>query len=456
MSSLRITIGGVRGIVGESLTPDLIVRYSQALATYLEGGKILMSRDTRCSGEMVANCALSGLIAAGCQVVDLGICPTPALQLAVRSSDAVGGLAITAGHNPAGWNALKSVREDGIFFNAQQASELLEIYHQGEFLKSGWRTLRAVAHDAQAGDRHIEAICEQVDADVIRMAGLRVAVDCVNGACSAYAPRLLELLGVDVVAMNTETSLAFPHPPEPSRENMSQLKALVLAAGADVGFAFDADGDRLGIVCGGAGMVPGEEMTLCLAEEMVLRRGDEGPVVTNLSTTQAVDDIAAKYGRRVIRTHIGQAYIGVAASNYGAAIAGEGSGGVVFPKLHCAHDSMAAMAHILELICTSGQSAEELVSAVPEYHMSKTTLQCPIETAFSILDDLRESGAPAWATYTDLQDGIKYGNAEQWVHVRVSATEPLIRVITEARDLQTADMLSRQYGTHVRHMMGAG
>ena len=250
MSSLRITIGGVRGIVGESLTPDLIVRYSQALGTWLEGGKVLVSRDTRNSGEMVRNCAETGLIAAGCEAIDLGICTTAALQLAVKRTDASGGLAITAGHNPERWNALKSVREDGIFLNRAQASELLDIYHQGEFTRATWDQLVAVGSDGTAGQRHIEAVCDELDVDVIQQSGLRVAVDCANGACSEYAPRLLKMLGLDVVAMNTETNLPFPHPPEPTRQNLSQLRALTTAAQADVGFAFDADGDRLGLVCG--------------------------------------------------------------------------------------------------------------------------------------------------------------------------------------------------------------
>ena len=452
MSSLRITIGGVRGIVGESLTPDLIVRYSSALATYLEGGEVLVSRDTRRSGEMVLNCALTGLIAAGCQVTDLGICPTASLQLAVRESDAVGGLALTAGHNPEEWNALKSVRGDGMFLNPAEAADLLDIYHQGEFIKATWDFLQPIRTDENAADRHLEAICEQVDAQAISQSGLRVAVDCANGACSQCAPRLLEQLGLDVVAMNTEMTQPFPRSPEPSRHNLGQLQALTTAAGADVGFAFDADGDRLAVVCAD-GSAAGEEMTLCLAAEMIFRRGDPGPVVTNLSTTQAVDDVARRHGRDTIRVHIGQAYIAEGTRNYSAAIAGEGSGGVVFPRLHYAHDSMAAMAHILELIAASGKPVAELVSEIPAYHMCKETIACAVEMAFSVLEGLRRQGKPEWAEYEDLTDGIKYGHPDQWVHIRVSATEPLIRVITEAREPRQAEVLAEHYTNEVRILM---
>lgn len=452
MSTLRITIGGVRGIVGETLTPDLIVRYSHALGTWLDGGMVLVSRDTRGSGEMVLNCTLTGLIAAGCQVVDLGICTTAALQLAVKQSDAVGGLAITAGHNVESWNALKSVRSDGMFLNPAQAAELLDIYHQGEFLKAQWDGLRPVESDAEAGRRHLEAVCEQLDVDIISGSGLRVAVDCANGACSAYAPRLLEILGLETVAMNTEVELPFPHPPEPSRANLSQLRALTRAAGADIGFAFDADGDRLGMVCHD-GEAPGEEMTLCLAVEMILSRGDPGPVVTNLSTTQAVEDIARKHGREVIRTPIGQAHIAEAAANHGAAVAGEGSGGVVFPRINYAHDSLASMGHLLEFISRSGKTLAELVAQVPVYHMVKQLVECPTERAFSVLETLRRQGRPSGIEYEDLQDGIKYGTGDRWVHIRVSMTEPVIRIIAEARRPEVAEDLARHYVGEVRRRM---
>ena len=381
MSSLRITIGGVRGIVGESLTPDLIVRYSQALGTYVRVARC-WSRDTRKSGEMVAGCVLTGLIGTGCEVVDLGICPTAALQLAVRDSDASGGLAVTAGHNPEGWNALKSVRSDGMFLNPAQASELLDIYHQGEFTKATWDQLHPVTADSQAKRRHIDAICAQLDCDAIARTRLRVAIDCANGATSRSAPVLLELLGLDVVALNTEIGAPFPHPPEPSAHNLAQLRALTAAAGADVGFAFDADGDRLGVVCGD-GSTPGEEATVCLAAEAVLRRGDEGPVVTNLSTTRALDDVAARYGREVIHTAIGQAYIAEAAANHGAAVAGEGSGGVVFPRINYAHDSLAAMGYILQLMADSGQALRELAEQLPVYSMAKMQIACPVASSYS-------------------------------------------------------------------------
>jgi phosphomannomutase len=454
MSSLRITIGGARGIIGESLTPDLIVNYSQAFGTYLEGGQVLVSRDTRPSGEMVRRCVLAGLMAAGCEVIDLGICPTAALQLAVRDSAAAGGMAITAGHNAIAWNALKTVRHDGIFLNRAQAEELLDIYHQREFHKATWDQLWPCGTDAQAGQRHLQAILAQLDQEAIRARSFLVAVDCVNGACSGFAPALLQQLGCRVVEMNVDPTLPFPHKPEPAAENLSQLQALVRASGADAGFCFDADGDRLGVVCNG-GVAPGEEMTICLAAEMILSRGDAGPVVTNLCTTQTLDDLAAAHGgHAVIRTGIGQAYISEQSLNTRACVGGEGSGGCLFPRLNHANDSLAAMGHILELMARR-DSLSGIIAGIPQYAMVKASVPCPTHHAFSALEEIRANGAPAWAdsALTDLSDGIKYQAEKRWVYVRVSATEPLIRVISEAPTVDEARKLTEGFVTAVRRLV---
>ena len=454
MSSLRITIGGARGIVGESLTPDLLVSYSHAFGTYVSGGRVLISRDTRPSGEMVRRCVLAGLQAAGCEVVDLGICPTAALQLAVGQSDAAGGMAITAGHNDIGWNALKTVRHDGIFLNRAQAEELLDIYHQREFLKASWDQLHPAREDTEAGNRHLEAVAGQVDVAAIRDRALVVAVDCVNGACSRYAPLLLGQLGCRFVEMNVDPTLPFPHKPDPSPANLSQLQALVKASGADAGFCFDADGDRLGIVCEN-GHLPGEEMTICLAAEMILSRGDEGPVVTNLCTTQGLDDLAQSHGHRpVIHTGIGQAYISEAALNNAACVGGEGSGGCLFPRLNYANDSLATMAHVLELMARRGRLSG-IVNALPQYTMTKASLPCPAQFAFSALEALREEGEPDWAdpAQTDLTDGTRYQGDRCWAYVRVSATEPLIRVISEAPEAEQSKAMTDKLLTTIRQII---
>ncbi len=453
MRALKLSVAGVRGIVGQTLTPQLLVNFGQAFGTYVQSGSVLVSRDTRNSGKMVAPTVIAGLMGTGCEVTDLGICPTAALQLAVKHSEAAGGIAITAGHNDASWNALKFIRSDGIFLNPRQSEELLDIYHQGEYVKATWDQLQPLKSAPEAAGRHLEAVLSEVDAPKIAAAGLKVAVDCANGACSAYSPSLLESLGCEVVAINTEPHLPFPHPPEPSRVNLSQLRALVRAAQADIGFAHDADGDRLGVV-GADGEAPGEEMTMCLCSEMILRRGDPGPVVTTLSTTMAVRDIARRYRRQLYLTPIGQAYITESAFNYKAAIAGEGSGGVVFPRLNYAHDSMAAMAHILELLAGLEVSLGPFISEnIPRYVMCKEQVACPTEKAYSVLEGIRAQDLPDWAPTQDLRDGVKIMAEDRWVHVRVSQTEPLIRIIAEAQDELITAGLIREYVSRVRRLL---
>jgi len=449
---LKITIAGVRGVVGETLTPELLVNFSQAFGTYAGPGKVLVSRDTRVSGRMVEPCVCSGLTATGCEVVRLGVCPTAALQLAVRQSGAVGGIAITAGHNDARWNALKFCREDGIYLNAKQAEELLNVYHQKEFTKAAWDELPPVGRDDFAGERHLAAIREQVDVEAIRAAGLKIAVDCANGACAQFTPGFLEGLGCEVVAINDDPELPFPHEPLPTPPNLSQLRALVAAAKADAGFAHDADGDRLGIVTE-AGEAPGEEYTLCLAAEMVLGRGDSGPVVTNLSTTMAIDGIARKYGRELIRAGVGQVFIAESALNYEAAIAGEGSGGIVFPRINYAHDSIAALAHILNLMAERGEPISRLIAAVPKYAIVKREIVCPPQRAYTVLEELRRGLDVPWASEINLDDGIKLIGSDRWVHIRVSMTEPRIRVIAEAAAQGLAMDLADDYVRLVERKM---
>ena len=444
---LKITIAGVRGVVGETLTPRVLVNFSQAFGTYVGAGRVLVSRDTRASGRMVQPCVSSGLTATGCKVVDLGVCPTPALQLAVRQSDAVGGIAITAGHNDAQWNALKFCREDGIYLNPKEAEELLNVYHQMEFTGAPWDQLQRVGRDESAGERHLDAIRENVDVEAIRAANLTIAIDCTNGACSAFTPGFLEGLGCKVVAINDDPELPFPHEPRPTPPNLSQLRALVAAAGADAGFAHDADGDRLGIVTE-QGEAPGEEYTLCLAAEMILGRGDEGPVVTNLSSTMAVDAIASRYGREVVRTGVGQVFISEGALNYGASVAGEGSGGVLFPRINYAHDSIASLAHIIHLMVERDRPLSELVKDIPRYTIVKRDVPCPSQRAYSVIEELRRDIDAPWANEVNVEDGVKLIGDDRWVHIRVSMTEPRIRVITEARAgglaIDMADAFVRQ------------
>ncbi|MBM3472451.1 MAG: phosphoglucosamine mutase [Armatimonadetes bacterium] len=451
MASLKISITGVRGIVGETLDPRLLTNFAQAFGTLVGPATVLISRDTRPSGPMVTSCVAAGLLATGCRVVELGVCPTPAMQWAVKSTEAGGGIAVTAGHNALEWNALKFVRQDGLYLNANQGEELLNILHQGEFHKAPYREVcPAVETEALLPQEHARVLRRHIDAKAIRKAAFTVAVDCCNGACSGFTPGFLGSLGCRVVPINTDTDQPFPHEPAPGPKNLGQLRALVAAAKADVGFAQDADGDRLGVVTE-KGEAPGDELTLCLATEAVLSRGDPGPVVTNVSTTHAVDEVAERHGREVIRTRVGQSFVAEAALSNEAAVAGEGSGGVMFPRINCAHDSLATLAHVLELMAHVGRPLSSIVAELPSIHMVKLTIPCPPAKVSAVVEQIREEAEQGvFGGAIDLEDGVKIIDEGMWVHVRASITEPIIRVISEGPTQQAANDLAERFAWRVR------
>jgi phosphomannomutase len=417
-------------VVGETFTPDLVVGFAQAFGTYLGPGRILVCRDTRPSGPMVASAVAAGLLATGCDVVELGICPTPSLQLAVRWLGADGGISITAGHNPAQWNALKFVRRDGLYLTPGQVEELLDIYHQGRFEKATWDQIRTRVEAGEAISHHLDVLSASFDLDAVRGRRLRVAVDCCNGSCSLLAPRWLATLGCDVLAINDDPSGAFPHTPEPRPDTAVQVRALVKAGRANLGLVHDADGERLGLV-DEAGAALSEELTLALATEIALQHR-VGPVVTNVSTTMAIDRIAARHGATVVRTPVGQAHISEAIVEHGAVIGGEGNGSVAVPRVQASHDSAAATGLLLCHLAETGAPLSALVASLPQLTMIKEHVAIEPNVIFSALQDFRDAVQDEPGASLDLSDGVKVAFSDGWVHVRASNTESMIRVIAEA------------------------
>jgi phosphomannomutase len=441
MKPLKIGISGVRGIVGETFTPELAVSFAQAFATYLSSGRILICRDTRPSGPMVAAAVISGLLASGCDVIDLGVCPTPSLQLAVPWLNAQGGIAITAGHNTTSWNALKFVRADGIYLNATQATELLDIYHQHEFEKVAWEKIRPMVERGDAVDHHIAVLSRSFDVASIRRRAFRVAVDCCNGACSVLAPRWVKELGGQVFAINDDVNAPFPHDPEPRRDTMAQVRAVVKAGGADLGLVLDADGERLGLVDETACILP-EEVTFALAASIRLSRR-AGAVATNVSTSAMVDRIASAYGTPVIRTPVGQAYVSEAVLDRRAVLGGEGNGSVIVPDIQAVADSAAAIGLIMEHLAVMEKPLSALVDPLPRLSMIKSTVPIEPSLIYSALQSFRDRVQDECDGAVDSADGVRIDWPDGWVHVRVSNTESIIRIIAEAehepRALEMAD-----------------
>jgi phosphomannomutase len=361
------------------------------------------------------------------------------MQLAVREFGARGGISITAGHNPTEWNALKFVRADGLYLNATQAEELLDIFHQGEFAKATWDRIATSIERRDAIGHHLDVLQSGFDVAAIRARQLIVAVDCCNGACASLSPRWLAALGCNVLALNDDSAAPFPHQPEPNRATMAQLRAVVKAGRADIGLAHDADGERLGLVTE-TGEILSEELTLTLATMIRLQRRS-GTVVTNVSTTQAIDALARQYNSTVVRTPVGTAYIAEAMLEHQAVLGGEGNGAVAVPEIQPTHDSAAAIGLLLEHLAHSGQTLSQLVAALPQFTMRKRYVPVAPNLLFSVLNDFRKHAETANPDTLDTSDGLKLQWPDRWLHVRASNTESMIRVIAEAAAAAAADAL---------------
>src|SRR5882724_2428433 len=447
--TLKISISGVRGVIGESLTPALLTRFAQAFGTYVGARTIIIGRDPRTSGEMVKQAVIAGLLSSGCHVIDIGMCPVPTVQLLVRHRRAHGGIAITASHNPAEWNALKFIGQGGFFLNTGQARELLDIYHQGEYTRVGGTEMREATEASGANDLHIQTIMEVLGPLPTHKKKLRVVLDACNGAGSLVGPMLLEQLGAEVITINVTPNGSFPRPAEPLAENLEDLGAAVMTHRADVGFAQDMDADRLAIVSEEATAI-GEEYTLLLATLRVLGK-TPGPVVANLSTTSALQEVVRRFDCPLFLSKIGEVNVTEEMQKQSAVIGGEGNGGVIYPRLNFARDSLVGMALILHLLAETGQTITELVNTLPRFAMIKEKLVCPSDKISVVLRMLRHE----YAAYPmDLRDGVKVSLPEGWFLVRGSNTEPIIRVIAEAEREADARALIDRVFSRVRGCIG--
>lgn len=447
--TLKISISGVRGVIGDSLTPAMLARFAQAFGTYAGSGTVVVGRDTRTSGEMVRQAVFSGLLSSGCRVLDVDIVPVPTVQMAVRHRRAHGGIAITASHNPAEWNALKFVGEDGLFLGPGPARELLDIYHQGEYAKVPGADMRAIEQMTDAPAVHQQAILDTLGRLPAGGRRLRVALDSCNGAGSLVTPALLNALGVDVVPIHVTPNGLFPRPAEPLPENLGALCEAVRANGCDVGFAQDMDADRLAVV-DEQGRPIGEELTLVLAAWFVLSR-TPGPVVANLSTTAALDAVGRRFGCAVGRSKIGEANVTERMRADRAVIGGEGNGGVIYPHINFGRDSLVGMALILHLLASTGKRVSELVGELPPYQMIKEKITCPSSRIPDVLRMVKRDFADH---DMDTRDGVKVIVDDGWFLVRGSNTEPIVRVVAETTSHATARALVDDMMTRVRAIVG--
>lgn len=449
VQDLIVSASGIRGVVGRALTPEVAARYGAAFAQFLRrvgeppsDARVVLGRDTRTSGALLADAVAAGLRSGGIAVWDAGVAPTPTLLLAAADDERMAGAAIvTASHNPAEWNGLKLAGADGRFLSPGAGRRVQEIFEAGPS-RAGWDALGGREELAGAVDHHLERILglSLVRPERIAARGFRVAVDCVHGAAAVALPRLLERLGCRVTGLGLAPDGRFPRDPEPTAANLAELGDLVTSEGADLGMAVDPDGDRLALV-DGEGVAVGEDWTLALAVELVLAHRS-GPVVTNLSSSRSIGDAAERAGQPLHRAPVGEAHVARRMAELGAVVGGEGNGGVMLPELHLTRDALLAAALVLQLLAERDASLGELLAAWPRYHISKRKARRPpppLERAYEAL----LANAPAGAE-EDRRDGLRLAWEDgRWVHVRPSGTEPVLRVVAEAPGAAEAERLTR-------------
>ncbi len=448
---LKVGVAGVRGVVGDSFTPQIAAGFAQAFGSFVGQGPVLVGRDTRPSGLMIEYAVVAGLQSVGCKPVLLGIVPTPTLLLMTRHQGARGGIAITASHNAAEWNALKFIDRRGLLLEEPRAQELFDIYHQQEFPLVQEAELPSVATLPYPVEHHFKRIMEYVDHKAIRGRSFRVAVDGVNGVGALYSPFLLsQLLGCEIFPIHDTPSGVFQRDPEPLPQHLGALSEAVVRNRCDIGFAQDPDGDRLAIV-DEQGRPIGEDMTLALAALQVLEAHEKGPVVMNLSASRSVEDVARARGCEVTRTRIGETHVARAMLDQSAVVGGEHNGGVMIPRIHPCRDSFAAMAVVLELMARTGLSVSALRASIPQYVVVRRKLPARPERAPEALRELRRAFS---AHRMNFLDGVFIEFSDAWVHVRRSNTEPVVRVTVEAPARPRAEALADEVEACLRPMLG--
>src|SRR6266853_312039 len=436
--TLMVGVSGIRGIVGKDLTDEVVGRYARAFGRWAKGRKpvVVVGRDARESGPAFERAVVDGLGSVGCAVVKVGLVPTPTVQLAVEHHAAGGGIAITASHNPIEWNALKFIGPDGIFLDGADGARVQELV--GEDGGGGGRTGK-VTTDEGAVERHLDAVLKlpAIDVERIRTRKFTVALDAVRGAGGPVMRALLERLGCEVAGINLETDGRFPRSPEPVPENLGGLATLVTRAGAALGIAVDPDVDRLAIV-DETGTPIGEDYTLAFAVRAVVAgTGETGDrkriVVCNLSTSLVVEDAARDCGAEVVRTPVGEVHVARTIVRLGAAIGGEGNGGVMYPALHVGRDAPVAAALLLTLLARDGRRVSELVGAAPRYAIVKAKAERGTRKGERGLEDVYAALRKRFPEASvDTQDGLRLAWRDRWLHVRPSNTEPIIRFVAEA------------------------
>jgi len=439
--ALMISVSGIRGIFGSHLTPQNIVEFTAAYGTWLDGGTVVVGRDSRVTGQICEDIVCATLQSVGCDVVKAGIVPTPTVAMGVLKHNAKGGLIITASHNPAEWNALKMLNEKSEFLDPEQGKRVIEMTQSKDFEFRKFDSIGSVRYDDDLTSYHIQKTLElpYIDSELIKKQNFKVAVDAVNGAGSKALPALLKALGATIYPLNCEPNGIFPHNPEPLPENLTEICDFMKSSDCDLGVVTDPDADRLALVDEN-GRLFGEEYTQVAAFDFMLDN-KAGDTATNLSSSRAADDIAEKYGQTCHRASVGEINVVKAMQANNAVISGEGNGGVINPDLHAGRDALVGTAMILQLLAQRGLSASAYRDSLPHYEMVKQKIQ--LADLGLDADELLNKVAEEFSDERiNTLDGVKIDFDDGWVHFRKSNTEPIVRVYSEGKSETEARSLA--------------
>ncbi|QDU35513.1 Phosphoglucosamine mutase [Poriferisphaera corsica] len=443
---LMLSVSGMRGWVGQSLTPEVVARYGAAFGSWLKESlksetkhpHVVIGRDSRPSGEMFENAATAGLTSVGCKVTKIGIASTPGVAIMGKHLQADGGVVVTASHNPIIWNGFKALRHDGVAPPADQAAIIIQRFQENDVQYVGVDELQPVSINHSAAEVHVEKVLEHVDIDAIKKAGLHAVVDSVHGAGGLEAKLLLDKLNVKITHLYAEPTGIFPHIPEPTKENLSELASVVKEVNADIGFAQDPDADRLAVIDNN-GKYIGEEYTLALCAKHVLSNGDA--TAANLSTSRMLDDIAAAAGAKVYRSAVGEANVASVMKDQDAIVGGEGNGGIIWSKVIHVRDSLVGMALLCEMLAHQNTTLDKIAESIPAYSIVKDKINLELGMADKIKPTMLEVFHDQ---RIDTQDGVRVDWPDKWVHARTSNTEPIMRIIAEAKNEKEAIDLINQ------------
>ncbi|NNC71039.1 MAG: phosphoglucosamine mutase [Flavobacteriaceae bacterium] len=457
------SISGIRGTIGghvnDNLTPIDAAKYAAAYGSWLlkrhDSGKrlrVILGRDARISGKMLSSIVANTLVGLGIDVIDVGLSTTPTVEVAVALEKADGGIILTASHNPKQWNALKLLNEKGEFLNATDGSEILKIAEADDYSFAEVDDLGIYMKEKGSIDRHIDEVLalDLVDVEAIKNANFKVVVDAVNSTGGIAIPDLLDRLGVECIKLYCEPNGQFPHNPEPLKEHLTDISELVVKEKADLGIVVDPDVDRLALVCEDGSMF-GEEYTLVACADYVLGQ-QKGNTVSNLSSSRALRDITEKHGGQYQASAVGEVNVVQLMKDTHAIIGGEGNGGIIYPASHYGRDSLVGVALFLTHLAKTGMSCKKLRESYPSYYMSKNKIQL---TPDLDVDDILEAMAAKYNhEEVNTIDGVKVDFDDQWVHLRKSNTEPIIRIYTESTSQDKADVLAQRVMKEVRSIAG--